>query len=53
MGETAFNALAQILSGDSDHGRTSLQSGYFGQVNKSNGQTDIPRQGQLGVKVTW
>lgn len=48
-----FNVLNHPTFGGPYSVNTNLYSGVFGQVIKANGQTDNPRQGQLGVKVLW
>ena len=48
-----FNVLNHPTFGGPYSVNTSVYSGFFGQVYKTNGQTDNPRQGQLGVKVIW
>jgi len=48
-----FNVLNHPTFGGPYSVNTSVYSGFFGQVYKTNGQTDNPRQGQLGVKVLW
>ena len=48
-----FNVLNHPTWGGPYSVSTSVYSGTFGQVLKTNGQTDIPRQGQLAVKIIW
>jgi hypothetical protein len=48
-----FNVLNHPTFGGPYSVNTNLYSGVFGQVIKANGQTDNPRQGQLGVKILW
>jgi len=48
-----FNVLNHPTFGGPYSVNTSVYSGFFGQVYETNGQTDNPRQGQLGVKILW